>query len=206
MLANWITLSRLPLLAISILALFQPSPQLRLTGVAVLLLGLFLDTVDGIVARKAQQTSLFGSVLDIAADRSYELVLWVCFAYFRMIPVAMPILVIGRTTLTDAIRSLGVGQGTAPFEQHRSTIGRFLVGSPIVKIGYSVTKITTFAGLALARALECAAWITGHRPRGEGVLEALSSASVLSDFPRQMLVSGERQYSPYRGIGRNPVA
>ena len=52
MLANWITLSRLPLLAISILALLQPPPQLRLAGVAVLLLGLFLDTVDGVVARK----------------------------------------------------------------------------------------------------------------------------------------------------------
>ncbi len=154
MLANWITISRLPLLALSIVALFQPSPPLRLAGVAVLLLGLFLDTVDGIVARKTKQTSLFGSVLDIAADRAYELVMWVCFAYFRLIPIAMPILVIGRTTLTDAIRSLGVSQGTAPFEQHKSPIGRFLVGSPIMKIGYSVTKITAFTGLGLAWAFK----------------------------------------------------
>ncbi|MEZ4412357.1 MAG: CDP-alcohol phosphatidyltransferase family protein [Gemmatimonadales bacterium] len=150
MLANWITLSRLPLLAISILALFQPSPRLRLAGVAVLLLGLFLDTIDGIVARKRQESSLFGSVLDIAADRAYELAMWVCFAYFRLIPVVMPILVIARTTLTDALRSLGVRQGAAPFEQHRTPIGRFLVGSPVMKIGYSVTKIAAFTGLGLA--------------------------------------------------------
>ncbi len=150
MLANWITLSRLPLLAISILALFQPTPQLRLAGVVVLLLGLFLDTIDGIVARKRQESSLFGSVLDIAADRAYELAMWVCFAYFRLIPIAMPILVIARTTLTDALRSLGVQQGTAPFAQHRTPVGRFLVGSPIMKIGYSVTKVTTFTGLGLA--------------------------------------------------------
>jgi len=149
-LANWITLARLPLLAVSILALFQRSPQVRLAGVALLLLGLFLDTVDGVVARKRKETSLFGSVLDIAADRAYELAMWVCFAYFRLIPIVMPILVIGRTTLTDALRSLGVRQGAAPFEQHRTPLGRFLVGSPIMKIGYSVTKIAAFTGLGLA--------------------------------------------------------
>ena len=140
MLANWITLSRFPLLAISILVLFLGSPQVRLAGVALLLIGLLLDTVDGIVARKAHQTSLLGSVLDIAADRAYELVLWVCFAYLRIIPVAMPIVVIARTTLTDAFRSVGVGQGTAPFNQHRTPLGRFLVGSTTMRVGYSVSK------------------------------------------------------------------
>jgi phosphatidylglycerophosphate synthase len=153
MLANWITLSRFPLLLVIVLILYHGSPLARLAGVALLFVGLMLDTVDGIVARKTGQTSLFGSVLDIAADRTYELVLWVCFADLEMIPVAIPLIIIARTTLTDALRSIGVGQGTAPFAQHRTPLGRFLVGSPVMRTGYAVTKVISFCGLALAQAL-----------------------------------------------------
>jgi phosphatidylglycerophosphate synthase len=153
LLANWITLSRFPLLLITVLILYHGSPWTRLAGVGLLFVGLMLDTVDGVVARKRGETSLFGSVLDIAADRTYELLLWVCFADLRMIPVGIPLIIIARTTLTDAFRSIGVGQGTAPFAQHRTALGRFLVGSTFMRTGYAVTKVITFCGLALAQAL-----------------------------------------------------
>jgi CDP-diacylglycerol---glycerol-3-phosphate 3-phosphatidyltransferase len=151
-LANWITLSRFPLLLLNILILYLGSPAVRLAGVLLLFIGLMLDTVDGMVARKTGQSSLFGSVLDIAADRTYELILWVCFADLGMIPLAIPLIIIARTTLTDALRSIGVGQGTAPFAQHRTRLGRFLVGSTLMRTGYAVTKVLTFCGLALAQA------------------------------------------------------
>lgn len=153
MLANWITLSRLPLLLMCILILYLGSPPVQLGGVALLFVGLMLDTVDGMVARRTGRTSLFGSVLDIAADRTYELVLWVCFADLRMVPMVLPLIVVARTTLTDALRSMEIGTGTAPFAQHRSPLGRFLVASSWMRTGYSAGKVTTFCGLALARAL-----------------------------------------------------
>src|SRR3954471_17968687 len=152
MLPNWITISRFPLLLTTVLILYYGSPVVRLAGVAILFVGLMLDSVDGMVARKTAQTSLFGSVLDIAADRTYELVLWVCFADLGMIPLAIPLIIIARTTLTDAFRSIGVGQGMAPFAQHRSRVGRFLVGSTVMRTGYAFTKVLTFCGLALAQA------------------------------------------------------
>jgi phosphatidylglycerophosphate synthase len=152
MLANWITLSRFPLLLATVAILYFGSPGVRLAGVALLFLGLMLDTVDGVVARSRGETSLFGSVLDIAADRTYELILWVCFADLRMISVAIPLIIIARTTLTDAFRSIGVAQGMAPFAQHRTALSRFLVGSSWMRTGYAVTKVATFCGLALAQA------------------------------------------------------
>lgn len=163
MLPNYITLSRFPLLLIWLLILYLGSPTLRLAGVGLLLLGLMLDTVDGLVARRTGQTSLFGSVLDIAADRTYELVLWVCFANLGMVPAAVPLIVVARTTLTDALRSAGVAEGTAPFDQHRHGLARFLVGSSWMRTGYSVTKVTAFCGLALAEAL------SGFSPRATPV-------------------------------------
>jgi phosphatidylglycerophosphate synthase len=152
MLANWITLSRLPLLLASTLALYFGSPPIRLAGAALLLIGLLLDTVDGFVARRTRRCSLFGSVLDIAADRIYELVLWVAFADLGMVPVAIPVVVLVRTALTDAFRSMEIGRGIAPFHQHRTALGRFLVTSTPMRVGYSVTKTITFCGLALAHA------------------------------------------------------
>jgi phosphatidylglycerophosphate synthase len=150
-LANWITISRLPLLLLCVLILYFGSPFLRLAGAGLLFLGLMLDTVDGMVARRTGRTSLLGSVLDIAADRTYELVLWVCFADLRLVPLVIPLIVVSRTTLTDALRSIGVGQGTAPFAQHRAGLARFLVGSSVMRTGYSIGKIVTFCGLALAQ-------------------------------------------------------
>lgn len=161
MLANCITLSRFPLLLIWILVLYLGSPPLRLAGVALLFLGLMLDTVDGIVARRRGETSLIGSVLDIAADRTYELVLWVCFANLGMIPAVIPMIVVARTTLTDALRSVGVAEGAAPFAQHRGALARFLVGSSWTRTGYSVTKIMAFCGLALVEALPAAGSMLG---------------------------------------------
>lgn len=153
MLANWITLSRLPLLGLVIALLYLGSPVVRLMAVGLLFAGLMLDTVDGIVARRRGEHSLFGSVLDIAADRTYELVLWIWFAALGMIPAGIPIIVAARTALTDAFRGIGVAQGSAPFLQHSTRLGRFLVGSTWMRTGYAVTKVVTFCGLALAMAL-----------------------------------------------------
>lgn len=153
MLANWITLSRFPLLLGNVLALYFGSPAVRLAAVGLLFVGLMLDTVDGVVARKSGTTSLFGSVLDIAADRTYEVVLWFCFAHLGLISVAIPLIVVARTALTDALRSVEVGQGVAPFAQHRTGLGRFIVGSTVMRTGYAIAKTTTFCGLALAHAL-----------------------------------------------------
>ncbi len=174
--ANWITLSRFPGLLVFVLLLYLGSPAVRLFSVPFLFLLLMLDTVDGMVARARGQTSLMGSVLDIAADRTYELVLWVALADLDLIPAAIPLIVIGRTTLTDALRSIGVSQGLRPFEQHRSRLGKFLVASPWMRTSYSVTKIAAFCGLTLSLAL------SGY-PAGSAAQQA---SHVLLDIFRAM--------------------
>jgi CDP-diacylglycerol---glycerol-3-phosphate 3-phosphatidyltransferase len=199
MLANWITLSRFPLLLITVLVLYFGSPWVRLAGVGLLFVGLMLDTVDGVVARMRGESSLFGSVLDIAADRTYELILWVCFADLGMIPVAIPLIIIARTTLTDAFRSIGVGQGTVPFAQHRTALGRFLVGSTWMRTGYAVTKVVTFCGLALAQAfsgLSASTAAAGAVPSIMTVLRVTAWLAVLFCIFRGLpvIISSLRRY------------
>ncbi|MEO8032581.1 MAG: CDP-alcohol phosphatidyltransferase family protein [Gemmatimonadota bacterium] len=148
-LATLITLTRFPLLAIVVATLYRGSVTIRLIGVAVLLIGLLLDSVDGLVARRRNETSLAGSVLDIAADRTYELVLWFCFADLGLISMIIPLLVVARTALTDAFRSLGIAHGVAPFAQAQSRMARFMVASAWMRTGYSVVKLGAFVTLAL---------------------------------------------------------
>jgi CDP-diacylglycerol---glycerol-3-phosphate 3-phosphatidyltransferase len=206
MLANWITLSRFPLLLIIILILYRGSPLLQVAGAALLFLGLMLDTVDGMVARRRGQTSLFGSVLDISADRIYELVLWVCFADLGMIPMAVPFVVVARTTLTDALRSVGVARGITPFEQQASALGRFLVASPWMRTGYSVSKIVTFCGLALARALT---GLPGGIVQAEGplvgTLRLMAWITVALCVARGLPVISESLREHWRQSQPNPV-
>lgn len=152
MTANWITLARFPLLAACLAILYLGSPGVRIAGAVLLFVGLMLDTVDGVVARRRSETSLMGSVLDIAADRTYELTLWVAFAHLGLLPPAIPLLVLARTTLTDALRGVGIAEGTTPFEQQRTRVGRFLVASPVMRTGYAAAKVLTFCGLALGHA------------------------------------------------------
>jgi phosphatidylglycerophosphate synthase len=152
MMATWITLARFPLLGACLAMLYLGSPPVRLAGAALLFLGLLLDTVDGAIARARSETSLMGSVLDIAADRTYELSLWVSFACLGLVPAVIPLIVLARTTLTDALRSVGVAEGTAPFDQHRGRLARFLVASSWMRTGYSSAKVGAFCGLALAHA------------------------------------------------------
>ncbi|MCJ7514309.1 MAG: CDP-alcohol phosphatidyltransferase family protein [Anaerolineales bacterium] len=153
MLANWITLIRFPLLVVFLAILYGGAPSAIAWSVPYLFFLLALDTLDGVIARKRGEASLMGSILDIAADRTYELVLWVSFAGLGLLPIAIPLIVIIRTTLTDAIRTIGVGKGEAPFQQQRSRLSRFLVTAPIMRSGYSGTKILAFCGLTLAHGL-----------------------------------------------------
>jgi phosphatidylglycerophosphate synthase len=153
LLPTLITLSRFPLLAVAVGAMYSASQTLQFTGIGVLLAGLVLDTMDGVVARRRHETSLLGSVLDIAADRTYEVVLWICFADLGVIPLLIPVIVVARTALTDAIRGLGVRRGTAPFAQLETRLGAFLVASAWMRTAYGLTKLLAFCGLAAVRPL-----------------------------------------------------
>ncbi len=151
--ANLITLSRFPVLIMVILLLDAPSPVARLVGAFAMAVLIGLDTVDGAVARARKEVSLMGSVIDIMADRAVELVMWVVYAHLGLVPVAIPIVYIIRGTVVDSLRSVHVSEGKAPFNAMRTPLGQWLVGSPVMRTSYGVSKFLSFTGLAVTRAL-----------------------------------------------------
>lgn len=147
--ANCITTARCLMLLLVVWIAYEASPLVQLLNAALVILMISLDGVDGYVARKRGEESVFGATFDIAADRIVENVLWVVLAHQGLIPVWVPLLFIVRGELVDAIRSHGAAQGTAAFDMLRSPLAQFLVGGRFMRGFYAVLKATTFAWVLL---------------------------------------------------------
>jgi CDP-diacylglycerol--glycerol-3-phosphate 3-phosphatidyltransferase len=148
--ANIITIARFPLMLIYLLILYYGDLQIQYWNVPFIMVIFFLDTVDGWIARKRDETSLLGSVLDIAADRILEYVVWVVYAHLDLISIVVPLIVITRGVSVDAVRSVGMQSGLSAFEQIRSPLNQFLVGSRFMRAFYGTVKGAAAAFLTLA--------------------------------------------------------
>lgn len=148
--ANVITLSRLLLLVCVILSIYFGSLLVQLLNVLLLIVVFVTDGLDGYVARKLGEESLFGAIFDIAADRIVELCLWIVFAHIGVIPVWVPLVFVARGIMTDAIRAADSGiKRRAPFTTLRSAIGRVVVAGRFMRSFYAVLKAITFCVLMM---------------------------------------------------------
>ena len=151
--ANIITLARFPLIVIYLSVLYYGTGTGQLLNTPLIILIFLLDIIDGWIARKRGETSLLGSVLDIATDRTLEYVLWVVYAHLDLIPVAVPIIVIIRGTMVDAIRAIGMRSGVSAFDQIQSPLNQFLVGGRFMRAFYGTVKAISAGLLTLALGL-----------------------------------------------------
>jgi len=152
--ANIITVARFPLLFIYLGILYYGNQTLIFWDVLLIIIIFNLDSLDGWVARKLNETSLLGSVLDIATDRTLEYVLWVVYAHLGLIPVLIPIIVLIRGTAVDAVRSVWMKSGLSAFDQIQSPLSKFLVSSRFMRAFYGIAKGAAAALLTLAYALQ----------------------------------------------------
>ena len=181
--ANLITLSRLLILVVVIGILYFGSPQLQLLNIVLLILIFVSDGIDGYVARRFNEESLFGAIFDIAADRIVELCLWIVLAHIGALPVWIPLVFVARGVLTDAIRAAETeASHQAPFATVQSRIGKVLVAGRFMRAFYAVLKAVTFCVLVLALPLP-ALWPQlwadyGAAIRGAGLALAYASVAI----------------------------
>lgn len=147
--ANVITLIRIPLLFVFIFLLNTGRPVVIFWCIPFIIMIMLLDMVDGMVARALGKASLLGSVLDIAVDRALEIIVWVVFSCLGLIPLLIPLIVIIRGTLTDAVRCVGNRRGEAAFNQLKSPVSRFIVSSRFMRDFYGFIKGVAFSVLTL---------------------------------------------------------
>ena len=122
-LPNKITIFRmLVVIAILILAVLPQGPTFgfeniqydyrRIIILVLFILGSFSDFLDGHIARKNNIVTTFGKFMDPIADKLLVNTLFVILAGVGEIHWIIPVIMISRDTIVDAIRMIVVEQGT----------------------------------------------------------------------------------------------
>ena len=158
--ANLITLVRVGLIFV-IVAVWARQVRVDwwwLDAIMVPVLGwtIFMDALDGWVARKLNEESETGAMFDIAGDRIVEMVLWIFFAIrtdqsgLAFVPYWVPLVMVARTILTDFVRSVAFRGGKTPFGKttmQKSRWARELTSSRWSRAFYGIFKALTFCAL-----------------------------------------------------------
>lgn len=152
--ANLITSARFALLFLLVSLVYLAPPQWQLIDPLLLILIIALDGVDGYVARRRGETSVFGSVYDIAVDRAVENILWIVLADVDLVPVSIALLFITRGILVDTVRGQSIARGVGAFEMMRSPLGHFLVASRLMRGLYGTVKAFAFSWILLIQPLQ----------------------------------------------------
>lgn len=157
--ANIVTLIRIILVFFALWLFTVKNFYTQLAACLLTIIIIFMDAVDGYVARKLKVSSKVGALFDITGDRIVENVYWVFFAGIKMIPVWVPIIVIARSFIIDFIRTLAFIHNKTPFGETtmmKSKITKFLVASPFSRTTYAVSKVLVFCYLGALLAFRTA--------------------------------------------------
>ncbi len=148
--ANLITVGRL--IVMFVVVAMVSFGNVDVIGASMVLIALVFasDGLDGWVARRRNSTSAFGAVLDIAGDRIVENVLWVLFAALDVIPLWVPLLVMTRGFIVDALRSMSYAEGMTAFGSRnmmRSPFTQWLTAGRFMRALFASAKAIGFVFL-----------------------------------------------------------
>lgn len=146
--ANLITLARTVLAFLVVAMLHVRTTGIYLTAILLTLVLIWMDALDGYVARRRQETSTFGAVADILGDRVVEMTYWILFAVFGWVPVWVAILVSARGIVVDGLRAIALQRGLTAFgatSMMATRLGRFLVASRTSRAAYGIGKALAFS-------------------------------------------------------------
>ncbi len=152
--ANFITIFRIFLVFISAALLFRHTQNSYFLSVALIITAFALDGLDGWVARKFNESSKLGAMLDIMSDRIAENTYWVTFAVMGWISLAFPLIALTRSFVVDGIRSVAMQQGLTAFGEssmQNSRLGYLICSSRFTRILYAVAKAVAFVFLVVAK-------------------------------------------------------
>jgi CDP-diacylglycerol--glycerol-3-phosphate 3-phosphatidyltransferase len=147
--AHLITVARIGLAFVAV-GLFQTGFAGQVAAFLLTVLVIYMDALDGIVARRLGIASKLGALFDITGDRIVENIYWIYFTAIGVVSFWVPMIVIARGLLTDSVRSLAFGAGKTPFGEstmQRSQLGRWLVSSRFSRAVYGTAKAVIFCYL-----------------------------------------------------------
>jgi CDP-diacylglycerol---glycerol-3-phosphate 3-phosphatidyltransferase len=151
---NQITIARVAaaFAAVMFFTCFEHAIAADLVAIALTVLAIALDGVDGYVARTRGLATPMGAQLDILGDRVVENLFFTFFAVSGLVSLWVPVLFFVRGTLTDFVRSLASRVGQSGFGRDgmiQTRWGRALVASRASRVAYATLKCVCFCYLGM---------------------------------------------------------
>ncbi len=146
-LANIVSVSRVFVAYGAIALLYVQTTWAYLIAFVLTIIAFSMDGLDGYLARKLNQSSEWGSVLDILGDRIVEISYWIVFSVMGWISIIFPLICAARAFTTDGIRSVALSQGMTAFGEksmQSTSWGKFICASRFMRISYAVAKVLAF--------------------------------------------------------------
>jgi CDP-diacylglycerol--glycerol-3-phosphate 3-phosphatidyltransferase len=137
-LPNALTLTRIflvPLLVVVLLTKFEGRLILgvskELVGAAIFALASLTDWLDGYLARRRDQITPFGQVIDPLADKLLTSAALISLVQMELAPAWMVAIIIGREFAVTGLRSLAYARGIA---MPASSLGKIKMAAQVVAI------------------------------------------------------------------------
>lgn len=145
--ANIVSISRIFVAYAAIALLYEKTTWSYILAFLLTIIAFSMDGLDGYLARKLNQSSEWGSVLDILGDRIVEVSYWTVFAVMGWINILFPLVCVARAFTTDGIRSVALSKGMTAFGEksmQSTSWGKFICASRFMRISYAVAKVLAF--------------------------------------------------------------
>lgn len=137
-LPNALTLSRIFVVPLLVVVLLTPFSEdwfgvgRHVVGVALFLGAAFTDYLDGKIARRRQQVSTLGKLLDPIADKLLISAALISLVENRLVPAWAVVVIVGREFAVSGLRSIAAGEGVIIAA---SRMGKLKMLAQVIAIG-----------------------------------------------------------------------
>lgn len=138
---NFITIARILSVPFVMILLVSPTPTRSLVACILFTVAALSDLLDGYLARKYKQESVFGTFLDPLADKILVIGAMIMILPFHWIPTWMVAVFIIRDLVITGLRSVAAGEGIII---SASLIGKFKTSYESVGLGMIILHYPIF--------------------------------------------------------------
>ena len=121
-LPNFLTMLRILSIPVLVVVLLSQFEGKELVAVTIFLLAALTDTLDGLVARKREQVTILGQILDPIADKLLIASAFICLVELGAAPAWMVVIILGRELAVTGFRAIASSKG---IQIASSRLGKF---------------------------------------------------------------------------------
>lgn len=109
--ANKLTVSRIFLTLVFMGFLFLEEPLFKVLALATFILASWTDFLDGFLAKKRNEISLFGKFMDPIADKVLVIAAFLAFVEMKLIPAWIVLIIVFREFIITGLRLIALAKG-----------------------------------------------------------------------------------------------